>query len=136
MRQPGSTMSDWLRSKWTVPVLSLAVGLVMLAAAAAGGKPQLGAEMFGVMAVFAVAVLVAGDRSETVRGLRGDGRDERFEMLDLRATAIAGFAGTLAIIGGFVYELAHGRSGMPYTWLGALVGVAYIIAVVVLRLRV
>jgi hypothetical protein len=35
------------------------------------------------MAGFGLFILVAG-RSETIRGLRGDGRDERFAQIDLR----------------------------------------------------
>jgi hypothetical protein len=37
-------------------------------------------------------VFLLGGRSETIRGLRGDGRDERFELIDLKATAFAGLA--------------------------------------------
>jgi putative transcriptional regulator len=35
----------------------------------------------------------------------------------------------------FVIELARGRSGSPYSWLGAIAGLAYLAAVVVFRLR-
>jgi len=40
-----------------------------------------------------------------------------------------------AIIVAFVVELARGNSGSPYGWLGAIAGLAYIVAIVVLRLR-
>jgi hypothetical protein len=36
---------------------------------------------------------------------------------------------------GLVIALAHGRSGEPYDWLGAIGGLAYIAAVVVQRIR-
>jgi hypothetical protein len=42
-----------------------------------------------VLAAFGLIILLAG-RSETVRGLRGDGRDERFAQIDLNATALSG----------------------------------------------
>ena len=86
------------------------------------------------MVAFGAAVLLGG-RSETVRGLRGDGRDERFAMLDLQATAMAGMALILAVIVAFIVEVARGRSGEPYDWLGAIAGLAYIAAVIVLRVR-
>jgi len=35
----------------------------------------------------------------------------------------------------FVIELAHGHSGAPYSWLGAIGGLAYTAAIVVLRIR-
>jgi hypothetical protein len=76
-----------------------------------------------------------GGRSETIRGLRGDGRDERFRQIDIEATAIAGIAVITAIIVAFVIELARGHDGSPYAWLGAIGGLTYLLAVVVLRLR-
>ena len=80
-------------------------------------------------------LLRLGGRSETIRGLRGDGRDERFRMIDIHATALAGLAVILAIIIAFVVELARGHSGNPYGWLGAIGGLTYLVAVVVFRIR-
>jgi hypothetical protein len=40
-----------------------------------------------------------------------------------------------AVIVGFVVEMAKGRDGNPFTWLGALGGLAYLAAIVVMRLR-
>jgi hypothetical protein len=56
-------------------------------------------------------------------------------MIDLRATALSGLVVILAIIGGWLYEIANGRDGNPYTWLGAVAGLAYILAVAILRRR-
>jgi hypothetical protein len=127
-------MPELMRSKWFLPGFSVLLGLMLLLAAAIGGQARVGFWMFGVMAVFGLAILLGG-RSETVRGLRGDGRDERFETLDLRATAYAGLVLMVAIIVAFLYEIAHGRSGDPYTWLGAIAGLAYLASVVYLRIR-
>ena len=33
------------------------------------------------------AVILFGGSNETIRGLRGDGRDERFHQIDIHATA-------------------------------------------------
>lgn len=74
-------------------------------------------------------------RSETIRGLRGDGRDERFRTIDIHATAAAGLAVITALIVAFIVEIARGQSGRPYDWLGAIAGLAYLAAVVVFRLR-
>jgi len=122
------------RSKWFVPLFALALGLVLLAAQWIGGDPLSGLASLAIMAGFGAAVLLGG-RSETIRGLRGDGRDERFRQMDVEATAVAGLAVITAIIVAFVVELARGNSGSPYGWLGAIAGLAYIVAIVVLRLR-
>jgi hypothetical protein len=86
------------------------------------------------MTVFAAVVLLGG-RSETIRGLRGDGRDERFRQLDIHATALAGLAVIVAVVVAFLVEVARGHDGQPYAWLGAVGGIAYVAAVVALRLR-
>jgi hypothetical protein len=122
------------KSKWLTPLFAVALGLVILGAQWIGGDPTSGLESLGIMTAFGALVLLGG-RSETVRGLRGDGRDERFKEIDIHATALAGLAVITAIIIAFIVEVAQGHSGAPYTWLGAIAGLAYLAAVVVLRLR-
>ena len=89
---------------------------------------------FGVMAAFA-ALFFFGGRSETLRGLGGPGRDERWASIDLHASAFAGFAVIAAIIGAFLVEVARGEDGQPWSQLGAVGGVTYTIAVALLRWR-
>jgi hypothetical protein len=108
--------------------------MAMLAAQWAAGHPAAGLGSLAIM-LAAGAVFLFGGRSETIRGLRGDGRDERFRQIDVGATAIAGIAVITAIIVAFIVEIARGHDGAPYTWLGALGGAAYLAAVVWLRLR-
>jgi hypothetical protein len=127
-------VSKLKRSKWTLPGFSVLIGLIYLGAEIVGGNAQVGVAMLAVMMVFALAVLLAG-RSETVRGLRGDGRDERFQMLDLRATAYAGVAVIAAVLAAYVFEIAHGRSGLQYAWLATVGGVIYLASVIYLRIR-
>jgi hypothetical protein len=86
------------------------------------------------MAGFGLLLLLGG-RSETVRGMRGDGRDERFALIDLRATAFAGNVVILAVIAGWLVELARGRDGATFGLLGALGGVAYLVALLAQRVR-
>ena len=122
------------RSKWFVPLLSGALGIVVFAAQWIGGDPGSGLVSFGIMAGFGALILLGG-RSETIRGLRGDGRDERFRMIDIHATALAGLAVILAVIIAFIVELARGHNGNPYSWLGAIGGITYLVAIVVFRIR-
>jgi len=121
-------------SKWFAPLLSVALGLVVLAAQTVGGDPGSGLVSFAIMSGFGALILFGG-RSETIRGLRGDGRDERFRQIDIHATAIAGLAVITAIIIAFVVELARGHNGSPYGWLGAIGGLTYLVAIIVFRLR-
>jgi hypothetical protein len=41
----------------------------------------------------------------------------------------------IAVIVAFLWEIAHGRSGQPYALLGAIAGIAYLLALVWLRWR-
>ena len=122
------------RSKWFLPLFSVALGLVMLAAMWIGGNPRTGLQSLAIMTAFGALILFGG-RSETVRGLRGDGRDERFRQIDIHATALAGIVVLTTIIVAFIVEVARGHDGAPYSWLGAIGGLSYLLAVVALRLR-
>jgi hypothetical protein len=93
-----------------------------------------GLESLAIMTAFG-ALLLFGGRSETIRGLRGDGRDERFRQIDIHATALAGLAVISAVIIAFIVELARGHNGNPYSWLGAIGGITYLAAIVVFRIR-
>jgi cobalamin synthase len=122
------------RSKWFLPSFSLALGLVVLAVSWLGGNLGEGVISFAILAVFGLLVLVTG-RSETIRGLRGDGRDERFAQIDLRATAMAGLALIVALIVAWLVATARGQSGSPYDWLLSTGGLAYVLAVAWFRWR-
>jgi hypothetical protein len=81
------------------------------------------------------ALFLFGSRSETLRGLGGPGRDERWAMIDTRATAFAGAVLIGAVIALWLWEVAHGRDANPYAPLGAVAGLAYVVAVAWLRWR-
>ncbi len=124
----------WWRSRWSMPLFLLALGGLIFAAMAIGGNPDEGAMSFAVMAV-AAAVFWFGGRSETLRGLGGPGRDERWSMIDLRATAFTGGALLVVLSGAWLWELAQGEDGSPYGQVMAVGGIAYIAAICVLRRR-
>lgn len=128
------TRRSFTHSRWFLPLFAVALGVVVFAAQWAGGHPGSGLGSFAIMAAFGALVLFGG-RSETIRGLRGDGRDERFRTMDIHATAIAGLAVIVAVIVAFIVELARGHDGSPYSWLGGIGGLAYLAAIVTLRLR-
>ncbi|MGH3938803.1 MAG: hypothetical protein ACRDTG_09215 [Pseudonocardiaceae bacterium] len=86
------------------------------------------------MTGLAVVLWLVSHRSETVRGLM-DRRDERINAIDLKSTAFAGSTVVAVIIIAFIVEITQGLDGAPYHWLGAVGGVAYVLAVIFQRLR-
>jgi hypothetical protein len=88
---------EYSRSKWFAPLFAVALGIVIIVAQWIGGDRGSGLASLAIMTAFG-ALLLFGGRSETIRGLRGDGRDERFRQIDIHATAIAGLAVIIAII--------------------------------------
>ncbi len=119
---------------WSTPAIGTACGVAYLVASWRGGHPWAGAAMLVFMVAVSAGAVLAARWSETVAGLM-DRQDERLVGIDLHATAATGIVLVLAVIVGALVELARGRSGTPYTWLGALGGVAYVGAVLVGRRR-
>jgi hypothetical protein len=122
------------RTSWFLPLFSLGLGAACLAAFWVGGDLESGLVSLAIMGGFGLVILVGG-RSDLIRGLRGDGRDEYWERIDIHATAIAGLAVITAVIVMCLWEWGHGRDGSPYAQLGAIGGVAYVLGIVGLRLR-
>ena len=122
------------RSRWWMPLFALLLGALIFAALAIGGDTAAGLKGFGVMALVA-AVFAFGGRSETLSGLGGPGRDERWSMIDLRASAFAGSVVVTVLVGAWLWELAHGEDGSPYGQVLGVGGIAYIAAIALLRRR-
>ena len=128
------TARPYYRSRWWMPAFSLFLGLLMLAAFWIGGSLVDGLIALGIMAALG-ALFLFGRRSETLQGLGGPGRDERWERIDIHATALTGLILIVVIIGAFLVDVARGGDGNPYGLLGAVAGVAYIASVAILRAR-
>ena len=122
------------RSRFFIPLVAVGLGAAMLAAQWIAGDPRNGLISLAIMAAFGALVLLGG-RSETVRGLRGDGRDERFHRIDVEATAIAGSVVFGTIIVASIVQMARGEDIGPFGWLAAIAAISYLGAVAVLRLR-
>ncbi len=121
-------------TRWFLPAFTLVLGFGLGGAQWKGGDRQTGLTSMAFFVLIA-AVLALGGRSETIRMIRGDGRDERWARIDLAATALAGLVVISSIIIACGWEWAHGRDGTPFVQLGAIAGVAYIAALAVLLRR-
>jgi hypothetical protein len=120
--------------QWAIPAVAVAIGIAYLIAGIVGDEVGFGIFGLILMLAIAAALLLIRRRSETVQGLM-DRRDERIVQIDVKATAFAGGVVIVAVLTGFVVEIARGNDGMPYAGLGAIGGVAYVAAVAWYRLR-
>ena len=123
------------RSRWFMPAFSTFLGLLILGAFVAADDLGTGVAGLGMMVAVGLIFLIGGHRSETLAGLGGPGRDERWEMIDMRATAFAGSVLIAALIACWLWNIAHDGDGSPYGQLMAITGVAYIAGVALLRWR-
>ncbi len=126
---------EMFRSKWAFPLFAIGLGVAMFFALWIGGDPLGGVYAGAVIAVLGVLVLIGGRSSETIRALRGDGKDERFHRIDISATAFAGTVLILVLIGTWMVEVARGHDGNPYGLLSAIAGLSYLAAVLFMRWR-
>jgi 4-hydroxybenzoate polyprenyltransferase len=127
-------MRTMTRTSWFLPLFSTALGVACFVAFWIGGERGSAWFALALMTGVGLAFLVGG-RFDMIRGLRGDGRDEYWARIDVHATALAGHVVIAAIIVMCLWEWAHGRDGSPYVALGAFAGVAYVVALAVLRIR-
>jgi len=113
----------------------VAIGVAYLITQGIGGDWAGGVVAFGIMAALGL-VFAFGGRWDAIRQLRADTQDERGAAIDLRATAFAGMTVIAAVIVAFMIELAQGGADAgPYALIGAIGGVSYVAALVVLRRR-
>ena len=128
------TTPNYMRNRYFMPLFSLFLGALVFTAFAIGGDVTNG--LFAIpLFVGIAAVFFFARRNETIQGLGGPGRDERWAMIDLTATAAAGAVLIAVVIGCWLVEIAKGHDGNPYGLLGAVAGLAYIVAVAILRTR-
>jgi hypothetical protein len=115
-----TTTPSFMRSRWFMPLFSLFLGALVAGALALGGD-TLGSVFCLALFAAVAALFYVGKRSETLQGLGGPGRDERWALIDLTATALAGTVVLLVLVGCWLYELASGRDGSrtPSCWRSA-----------------
>jgi hypothetical protein len=123
-----------MRSRWFMPLFCVGLGVAVFVASWLGGQLGSGVFALAVMTGFGLFLLLVTGRSDTIRGLTIKG-DERFAQIDLKATALAGLALITALIVAWLVQVAQGHSGSPYTWLAAIGGLTYLLAIAFFRWR-
>ncbi|HEY6058792.1 MAG TPA: DUF2178 domain-containing protein [Candidatus Limnocylindrales bacterium] len=113
--------------KWFVPGLAFVIGLLIVAAElGAGATPAQAAIAFGIMAIYAVALRLLQSRSDTASLLSGIPVDERWASINGRALSLAAQVVAIALVIGFLVTRFGGGDAVPYAWVGAVFGVAYL----------
>lgn len=126
--------TDGRGARWTVPAVSVLIGIGYLVAGLIGDDLGMGLGGLAIMVAVALGFLLLARHSETVAGL-ADRQDERINSIDRDASLAAGMVLLVTVIVMFMVELARGRDGSPYYQLAALGGATYLVALVWLRLR-
>ena len=110
---------------WVTPAACVVIGVVLAGVHLVRGDAGDALGSFGLMSVIAVALTVGG-RSEAVRVVRGDARDERTAQIDVRAGALAAMVLVAVLVVMTTYEWLDGRSGAPYVQLTVVGALAYV----------
>jgi drug/metabolite transporter (DMT)-like permease len=130
------TLKDtYRRSRWFMPAFALLLGAVFMAAQWIGGHPAAGAVSFGIMAALAALLVVLEGRSGAIAIMRRPARDERARNIDLAATAFAGIGLITVILVAVMVQFARGEDPSPDAQLGAVGGVAYLVALIGMQRR-
>jgi len=131
---PTGTNSElkWYLRAWATPSLCVALGVLGGTAQWLGGNRGDALLSFGVMVTIAAGFALGG-RNETIRMLRGDGRDERWARIDVRATAFTGMVMIVILGGAAFWEMAHGRTPEPFAPVLCAGAVSYAAALAWLR---
>jgi hypothetical protein len=121
-------------TRWAVPGVAALAGGAYLVAGLVGDDVSFGVLGLVLMLAAGGVFVLASRWSETAAGLR-DRTDERINAIDRAASLTAGMVVLLTVLVMFVVEIARGEDGSPYSELGALGGLTYVVSMVWLRYR-
>jgi hypothetical protein len=117
---------------WVGVVIGLAIGAGELAG---GGTVVRAAISTAIPIGYAVVVTLLARRSETAGVLAGQPVDERWELMNQEAAAWAFGLSAIVVIAAFIVAGATGGDRLPYAFAGAIMAVAYVGSLAVIRLR-
>ena len=120
------------------PVLAVVVvvGLVMGAAELVGGGEAWRAAVSTAISIgYAALVTVLARRSDSASVLAGRPVDERWEHINLEASAWALGETAIVVLATFVVVTAQDGDWAPYAFMGAVMAIAYVGSLALVRLR-
>jgi hypothetical protein len=119
-----------------VLVVGVLIGLAMGGAEVAGGHSAWQAVVAAAFPIgYAALVAIVARRSETVSVLAGRPVDERWEHINLEATAWALGLSAIVVLAAFIAADAIGGDRTPYAFMGAVMAIAYLGSLLLVRLR-
>jgi hypothetical protein len=119
-----------------VLVVGLIAGLLMGAAELIRGDEVWRAALATLIPIgYAVVVAVLARRSESASVLAGHPVDERWEHINLEASAWAFGASAIVVLAAFVVMTARHGDWAPFAFIGAVMAVAYVGSLVLVRVR-
>src|SRR3954453_17922179 len=113
-RTTDSAMNRLFRTRWFMPAFCVFTAALIFAAFAIGGDAGSGAASAGVLVLLGAVFPFGGPPPEPPAGLGGPGRDERWQHIDVHATALTGVVLVCVIIGAWLVEIARSQDGSPY----------------------
>jgi len=119
-----------------VLVVGVIIGLVMGAAEQIGSGIAWRAALSTVIPIgYAALVTVLAPRNEAASALAGRPVDERWEHINLEAATWAFGATAIVVLAMFVGVDAQGGDWHPYAFMAAVMAVAYVGSLLLVRLR-
>lgn len=117
---------------WVGVIVGCLLGAAQYASGSGLGSAALGAI---IPVGYAVVVTLLGQRSALSSALAGRPIDERWEHINLEATAWALGISAAAVLGAVMVALASGGQWQPHAFIGAVMAVGYLVSLFLLQLR-
>jgi hypothetical protein len=119
------------RGRLRVPVLMLILGTGLAAAEAVGPGWHDAIPVEAVAVVAAVGYFLVGGLDNDIGAIYGSQGDERQQMVRLRAQALAAQVTILAVVIGFMVQIARRASTWPFVVIAGVGAVAFVIGLTV-----
>ena len=113
-------------------VIAAAFGIAELAG---GGSPFRAGVSVAIILAWSILVTVLRRRSETMSVLAGRPVDERWEHINVEASAYALGLSAIVVLAAFVIADASGGDWQPYGLVAVVMAVSYLGSLLVLRAR-
>lgn len=117
---------------WVGVIVGALMGVAWLASGSDVGSAMLGA---AIPIGYALVVTLLGRRYALSSVLAGRPIDERWEHINLEATAWALGISATVVLGAVIVTLASGGQWQPYAFIGAVMAAGYLVSLIVVRLR-